>query len=218
MEVDEVSQNVFHVKMNSTKFLCKTFMRFQEHYESPYPQIRNKIFTRKEYAKIYQEDRKADTFTYYTDWSGFNIPSYVLNPFYAGKFDPLLKCEEKLLDTFRPYQHKKFYVIGTDKNIKFYTMLHELSHAYWYTAKGYKKKQREVLNTIPERNRKRINKHLAHLGYCKEVWEDETCAYALTNVDYLDKFKISKKVVNALRENFNVISLYKMAPMMHGKS
>src|SRR3989344_6116167 len=97
-------KNVYLVVAPSQYQLAATFMRFQEHYESPY--FRKKIFSVEEYMDWYA--RKRGNFTYYKDWSGFNIPSWVLAPFYEGKFDPLLEKERVFLKLFSGIQDK-FY-------------------------------------------------------------------------------------------------------------
>ena len=52
-------------------------MRFQEHYESP--EFTGTVFTVGAFRKWYAETYGA--FTYASDWSGFNIPGTVLEPF-----------------------------------------------------------------------------------------------------------------------------------------
>jgi len=80
-----------------------TLLRFQEHYESP--KFRGKIFSLEEFKRWYVANSpngiKTGEFTYYTDWNGFNIPSYVLQPFRDGKFNPLSEQERKFLDIFK---------------------------------------------------------------------------------------------------------------------
>jgi len=55
-------------------------LRFEEYYESP--RFKGRIFTFDEYRKWYVKNspkgKKTGRFTYYSDWSGFNIPSYAL--------------------------------------------------------------------------------------------------------------------------------------------
>jgi hypothetical protein len=77
--------------------LTSTFLRFQEHYESPF--FKGKYFTLDEfkewYIKTSPNGKKSGKFTYYTDWGGFNIPSYILKPFYNGAFNPLSENEKQ---------------------------------------------------------------------------------------------------------------------------
>ena len=103
MKVKEIIKNIFHISFSTQHELASTFLRFQEYYESP--KFRGKIFSFYEYKKWYTANspkgKKTGKFTYYKDWGGFNIPSYVLKPFYQGKFNPLSNKEKKFLRAFK---------------------------------------------------------------------------------------------------------------------
>lgn len=89
---------IYLVRLPNRYKLASTFMRFQEYYESS--KFRGRIFSSEEFMDWYAKQKGNST--YFQDWgSGFNIPSCVLTPFYAGKFDPLDKKEKKLLKAFR---------------------------------------------------------------------------------------------------------------------
>ncbi len=93
--------------------IASTFLRFQEHYESQ--EFKGKIFSLEEFKRWYVQNspkgKASGEFTYYQDWAGFNIPSYVLSPFYRGEFDPLSEQEAVILRMFRNEQ-EPFYIIG----------------------------------------------------------------------------------------------------------
>jgi len=186
MYVEEVAPKIFAVKMTNPRILAKTFMRFQEHYESPYEEIRLKVFSRDTFKEVYKENRGDKKFTYETDWCGFNIPSWVLDPFIEGKFDPLLKCEQKLVDTFKDCGHDKFYVIGSVNN-SFSTindvLQHEISHGLWYTNDEYREAQQDSLKYIEGLND--IKEYIFDLGYHPDVLEDEAHAYLMTCQDHI---------------------------------
>ena len=80
--------------------LTSTFLRFQEHYESP--RFKGEVFTLDEFQDWYIKNSpngiETGKFTYHTDWNGFNIPSHILKPFYEGKFDPLSFDEQAILE------------------------------------------------------------------------------------------------------------------------
>ncbi len=185
MRVEEVEPNIFMVFMNDRYSLGRTFMRFQEYYESPYPDIRNNVFTREHFRKIYRERRNACNFTYCNDWAGYNIPSYILKPFIDGKFNPLVACEKKLVNLFKNVKGK-FYVIGAIPSDKA-TVKHEISHGLWYTRDEYKVAQRKALKGLSKHSRKKIDYYLSDYGYCKEVLEDETVAFLLANSKWIKK-------------------------------
>ena len=91
-----IGEGIFLVRFDTQYALASTFLRIQEHYESS--RFRNRVFTLEEYMDWYAE--RFGAFTYYQDWSGFNVPSTAFDPFYAGRFDPLMRKEERLLRLF----------------------------------------------------------------------------------------------------------------------
>lgn len=112
-------------------------------------------------------------FTYFQDWSGFNVPSTAFQPFYEGKFDPLTEKEKRLLGLFRNLQ-SRFYVIGIYDGGKKGTLTHELAHALFFIDDDYRKAVREAMrgyDTSP------LEKQLAKAGYARHVIPDEVQAY-----------------------------------------
>ena len=89
-----VKHRIYLIQAATGYQLASTFLRFQEHYGSP--RFRGRRFTLEEYMDWYAAEYGG--FTYFDDWEGFNIPSWVLSPFRNGEFDPLLRKEKKLLD------------------------------------------------------------------------------------------------------------------------
>jgi hypothetical protein len=187
-----------------------TFLRFQEHYESP--RFRGKIFSLDEFKKWYVKNSKkgksSGMFTYCSDWGGFNIPSYVLKPFYEGRFDPLSKKEKNMLDIFRN-KTGKFYIIGTfgrtAESKK--TLKHEVAHGLFYTNPDYKKGVLKILNTLGKSALKKVHAHLgSKTGYHESVFTDETHAYILTGMKKLVKKKVvSPDDINSVNERLNAL-------------
>src|SRR6185503_8648159 len=103
----KIADGVFLVRFDTQYGLASTFLRIQEHYESS--RFRNRVFSLEQFMDWYADQFGA--FTYYEDWSGFNVPSTALEPFYAGEFDPLLRKEQELLRLFEK-ERRPFYVIG----------------------------------------------------------------------------------------------------------
>ena len=103
----KITQKIFLLEFENQKDITSSLLRFQEHYESP--EFKDKIFTLEEFKKWYSSIKGG--FTYYTDWNGFNIPSHILTPFYEGKFNPLTKEEQMILNLFKN-EKKPFYQRG----------------------------------------------------------------------------------------------------------
>ncbi len=193
MNLENITDKIFHLNFPNQYLLASTFHRFQEHYESP--KFRGKIFTLEEYMDWYASEK--GNFTYFEDWAGFNIPSYVLQPFYDGKFDPLLDKEKKLLSLFKK-KEGIFYIIGTfgDKNQS--TLKHEIAHGLFYTVPDYKKDVLALLSTVDTRKIRR--ELMKDCGYCKEVLYDETHAYLLGSLSDWRK----KRIINKSHEDIKM--------------
>jgi hypothetical protein len=177
----KITTGINLLRFNTQRDLASTFLRFQEHYESP--RFRGKVFTLEEYKEWYTqnspEGRKTGEFTYYDDWDGFNIPSYVLTPFYQGKFDPLSRKEKTLLELLEE-ESKKFYVIGVFGEPKRaeVTLKHEIGHGLFYTSPSYKE---EVLRLTKQFDLRKLKRELqSTAGYHPDVMEDEIHAYGLS--------------------------------------
>ena len=161
--------------------LASTFMRFQEHYESPH--FRGEVFTREEFKAWYQEQN--DAFTYFEDWNGFNIPSNAIKPFYDGRFDPLTENEQGFLNEFKDAK-PPFYVIGTHRQTNNMTdyLKHETAHGLFHTDRSYREDAR---NVVSRHNTSPIEEELLSTsGYHPDVIEDEVHAYSIASHEKLD--------------------------------
>jgi hypothetical protein len=164
----KIADGIFVLRFATQHELASSFLRVQEHYESS--RFRNVVFTLAEYKKWYAAEFGA--FTYYRDWSGFNVPSTAFAPFFAGRFDPLLRKEQRLLRLFRD-ERSPYYVIGisSDADLK-----HEIAHAFFYMRPGYRN---AVLAALRGYDTSGIQKWLASLGYHRHVLIDEVHAYLI---------------------------------------
>ena len=150
MIVEEIVEKIFHVQTPTQNELGRIFLRPQEYYESP--EFKNKIFSLDKYIEWYAkntDEGRKNGFNYYDFWEAFNIPSYVLNPFYEGKFTLLTPEEKSLLTAFEGVNHDKFYIIGTygDDALLEESIYHELSHGLFYSNPEYKGEILEAYKT-----------------------------------------------------------------------
>lgn len=212
MEVTEIVDNIYHVHYDTQVELTSSFLRFQEHYESP--EFRGKIFSLDEYKEWYinnsPQGRETGEFTYYTDWAGFNIPSSVMDPFYSGEFKEITNKEQALLDQFENVRNEKFYVLGTYGQSNLNTLKHEVAHGLFYTNQDYHDKAMNIIDKMDSNVREKIVNFLSNSGgYHPDVCDDETHAYLTANYDYLVKKGIledsesSRKISAELNENFS---------------
>lgn len=180
--------------------LTSTFLRFQEHYESP--EFKGKIFTLEEFTEWYVKNSpkgiETGKFTYHTDWNGFNIPSYVLKPFYDGQFEELSLSEKTLLDLFTD-ESEDFYIIGVHGETKNLDALleHEIAHGLFSTNSEYKE---QVLAVLSQFDIESVKKELRSKGgYHEDVLDDEVHAYSL---DRENKMGIPQELSESIRMLF----------------
>ncbi|MBI2507963.1 hypothetical protein HYV89_03345 [Candidatus Woesearchaeota archaeon] len=202
----ELAKNIYLVKFQSKKQLAKTFLRFQEHFESP--KFRKKVFKLSEFKEWYVKNSPAGIrtgkFTYYKDWGGFNIPSKVLEPFYRGKFNPLTREEKILLGLFKSFRRKNFYIIAIHDKSGKHTLQHEIAHGLFYTNPRYKKAVIGILKKCDKNSREEINKFLLNRGgYHPDVWMDETHTHIMTDMSYLKRHGVNTKKLSGINKELN---------------
>jgi len=195
----EIEPKIFLFEFESRDDLAMTFLRMQEHYESPH--FSGKIFSLDQFKKWYKKYTGKDKFTYPDDWAGFNIPSYILKPFYGGKFKKITARERALMDALKK-QRGKFYAIGCIKG-SVGVLNHEITHARFYIHKQY---QEEVMCAIKEYDAKEMYQLLSKHMYGFETWDDELNAYLVNGWNFLKKalkpasIKVFTKLSNDLKK------------------
>jgi hypothetical protein len=164
-----VAKGIYLLRFKTQYELTATFLRVQEYYESP--RFHGRIFSLEQYMDWYAA--RHGNFTYYQDWSGFNVPSTAFQPFYEGKFDPLSEKEKQLLRLFKELR-ERFYVIGIyDADAKG-SLTHELAHALFFIDASYRQ---AVLKSMRGYNTATLARQIAEAGYAKHVIPDEIQAY-----------------------------------------
>lgn len=192
--------NSYCVSADSDRELARAFLRFQEHYESPNDQFRGQIFTLGQYRSWYEN--QYGYFSYETDWSGFNIHSYILNPFKKGLFDPLLPEEKNLLALFTNAPVDKFYIIGGNtKNV----LNHELNHALYAYSKDYANDVNKIFDSKLE-NIKYALENLLDRGYCRYLLYDELQSYILDQEETILSLIESPDIISHIRQAYDKFS------------
>lgn len=161
-----VAKGIYLLRFRTQYELAATFLRIQEHYESP--KFHGRVFSLERYMDWYAG--RYGNFTYYQDWSGFNVPSTAFEAFYAGKFDPLSEKEKQLLGLFRSLR-EKFYIIGIYESS---SLTHELAHALYFIDEAYREAVKAVLRGS---DTSALARQIADAGYAKHVVADEMQAY-----------------------------------------
>lgn len=206
IEKIEINNKIHLLVFDTQKEAGIAFLRFEESYESP--KFKGKIFTLDKFKKWYMKNSPKNKgrkgFTYYSDWTAFNIPSSVLKPFYAGKFDPLSLPEKKILEMFRNTPGP-FYVIAVHKQTKQLRSVlhHEISHALFSLDKNYSSEVVEHLSLFsiePFKQELRSNR-----GYHDDILHDEIQALL---VDGEKNFKapVPKELATSLKKLYKKYS------------
>jgi len=178
----QIRKGIILVEADSQYSLCSMFLRPQEFYESSYENICGKYFSLEEYMDTYAEDK--GNFTYFTDWSGFNIPSSVFKSFIEHFKYSMSAKENLLVSSIRnliPNFEGRFYIIGACKGkTNKETIEHETAHAFWYFDAGYQVRMRQLIHKLSKNLYDDAFYSLTSLGYDQIVVEDEIQAYLAT--------------------------------------
>jgi hypothetical protein len=177
MKKIQILKNVWFVSFDTQEDLALSFLRFQEHYESP--RFRGQVFSLDEFKTWYASQNGS--FSYVDDWSGFNIPSSVFDLFKRGDFDPLSNRETALMSAFGGEPHP-FYIIGTNEDSD--ALEHEICHALFYVDPDYRAAAEKIISDHVEQLAP-VFLEMADMGYHESVHVDEVQAYASANPDWL---------------------------------
>ena len=167
-----IARGIYLLRFRTQYDLTSTFLRVQEHYESP--KFSGRIFTLEEYMDWYAAEHE-DTFSYYEDWTGYNVPSSAFQPFHDGKFDPLSEKEKQLLRLFKGLRGR-FYVIGIFDADQGKSLTHELAHALYFIDDEYREAVRAAMRGY---DTSALARKLAKAGYARHVIRDEKQAYII---------------------------------------
>lgn len=192
--------------------VAKAFCRVQEHYECQDAEFRGQTFTLGEFREWYTD--KFGQWTYFKDWSGFNVPADQFKKFIAGSFDPLTEHEAELVKIMR-YVDPAYYVIATYAKAKEDVFLHETAHALYATDPHYRSRVNlifaELDNEIYEAKKNEekyttldpLVAKLKQMGYADNVIMDEVHAYLATDQEWLREENIDypRETASRLRSN-----------------
>lgn len=210
--VKEIKPNIYCVLVDDNYDRAMLFCRYQEFYESPYKKFRNKYFTWMEYMRFYKDVWKKKTFTYPEDWSGYNIPSNILqiaHHIFCGEteYDNIMNdiywyC---VSDVQKKNEGKDvdWYLIGaSSKDLR--TLDHEIAHGLYFTNRDYKKDTNKLIKEIKPTHYGKLKKKLIKMGYVsdKKIINDEIQAFMSTGLYNDLDIKELKKYESKFIKNF----------------
>ena len=193
--VEKITPNIFHLIFPSAHLTCRTMVRFAEHFEGV--KFRKKIFSLRQFKRWYTHHKGI--FSYYDDWGGFNIPSYVFDSFKTGSFDPLSYGEKDVLSQLPP--DGTYYVIASGQEDST-VIRHEMAHACYYLNEKYRQEANRITQNLPGIDK--VKRQLLFMGYHPEVIDDELHAYAGDGL-------FSQIEILRVKENASVVALFQWA-------
>jgi len=169
---------IFYLEFPTQYLAASTFLRFQEHHESP--RFSGKSFSLETYMDWYAMGHGS--FSYYTDRTGFNIPSSVLTPFRQGVLGRLSMKERALLHTL-PAMADPYYIVASYKGVTPGTLAHEIVHGHFHLSSAYADAVQDTLalkkNVVGAKELRMLLQRTRHGEY---AIEDEMNACLLTGL------------------------------------
>jgi hypothetical protein len=185
--IKQVKPNIFAVVVKNDYDLAMLFCRVQEFYESPNPKFRGQNFSIWDFVKWYSSERNG-SFTYPSDWAGFNIPFEVLEMCIQGTekaespYDVEMQKIYNLIKGMKPATGRA-YIIGVP-DTKSDTFIHEVCHGLYYVEDEY----RSIADSITGELKESVpaayftfKRNLLSMGYTEDMVDDEIQAYLTTN-------------------------------------
>ncbi len=184
MVLREIEPQIFHAFYSTHYDVSMAFCRLNEWTESPNESFMGNPIAMEDYMRWYALAKGKGVFGYPADWDGFNVRSTAIEAIQemhnlGGKYQ-MSNLEMDLIQSVQivsPYA--RYSVIGTSKQSDRGTLVHEIAHGRWYVNSVYHERMLDVVHTF-RKEAKPLFTWLRKEGYHKNVFEDETHAYALT--------------------------------------
>jgi hypothetical protein len=212
--IKPITRHVVLFKFKTRAEAAKALLRPQEYYESP--KFANKIFTLGEYLSWYSE-YEAGGATYAKETHGYNIPSWVFEPFIKGLFDPLSPEETEIINAIK-YRTDKFYLIGICEDSDSDVETHETAHGLYYTNEKYKKAVDKILTAF---NLNTLKAYMKKIGYGQHVIMDECHAFIIASAEWLydsENIQVQEELIFKLRSCMQKYLAIERKKLKNGKS
>jgi hypothetical protein len=161
-------------------------MRPQEFYESSFEEIISKQFKVSNFVDIYKQHYGKKEFTYGSDWSGFNIPSTILEDcMFNIPEDEINNWDKLMLSIINIIKEKEgdhnYYLLGVDE-LSNRLLEHEFAHAMYFTLPEYKDEMSKMNDECDPNVKDMMYKCITEYGYADHVLPDELQAYMSTGL------------------------------------
>ena len=193
-ELNSIIPGVYHVRCGTRFDLGMLFLRSQEFYESQNEDFKGKSFTILDFMRWYSKDfSRSSSFTYPSDWSGYNVPGLVSIKATGIAFEI---GDANIYDrTMRSINSKalnecgtNFYLVGTTGNFGDVSdpdsiLAHEMAHALYYLDAEYKSSADKLVDKY--RHTEALFESIRENGYHDDVADDEFQAYMVSGASFL---------------------------------
>jgi hypothetical protein len=186
IELYHCGEHIWAIKSESSHTRAMIFLRSQEYYESAFDEIIGKQFKFSRYMDIYKQHYGKQEFTYGSDWSGFNIPSTVLEECMFNVPEDEINTYDKIMlsiiSTIKETEgDHNYYLLGVDE-LANHLLEHEFAHAMWFTLPEYKEAMTKMNNECDKFVKDSMFKCITEYGYADHVLPDELQAYMSTGL------------------------------------
>lgn len=192
----KILPKVYLVSCKEQYDLGMLFLRVQEGYESEEERFRKEPLDILDYMRYYAIEKnimESGTFSYPTDWGGFNVPSKDFQWLYKKKIDKIndYNMYDEIMITIMKFieeveEEDDYCIIGVQEGSDpDDTFLHELAHSMWNLNDEYCKDMKKAIKEIRKESIDLVKASrvaIRKLGYDKDVVEDEMQAYFSTGI------------------------------------
>jgi hypothetical protein len=186
IELYHCGDHIWAIKAPDSHTRALMFMRPQEFYESSFEEIIGKQFKVSNFVNIYKQHYGKQQFTYGSDWSGFNIPSNILEEcMFNIPEDEINNWDKLMLSTINTIKEiegdHNYYLLGVDE-LSNSLLEHEFAHAMWFTLPEYKVEMSKMNDECDPTVKDMMYKCITEYGYADHVLPDELQAYMSTGL------------------------------------
>jgi hypothetical protein len=186
IELYHCGDHIWAIKSPDDHTRALMFMRPQEFYESSFEEIISKQFKVSNFVDIYKQHYGKKEFTYGSDWSGFNIPSTILEDcMFNIPEDEINNWDKLMLSIINIIKEKEgghnYYLLGVDE-LSNRLLEHEFAHAMYFTLPEYKDEMSKMNDECDSNVKDMMYKCITEYGYADHVLPDELQAYMSTGL------------------------------------
>lgn len=186
IELYHCGDHIWAIKSPDSDTRALMFMRPQEFYESSFEEIIGKQFKVSDFVNIYKQHYGKQQFTYGSDWSGFNIPSNILEEcMFNIPEDEINNWDKLMLSTINTIKEVEgdhnYYLLGVDE-LSNHLLEHEFAHAMYFTLPEYKAEMTKMNSECDPTVKDMMCKCITEYGYADHVLPDELQAYMSTGL------------------------------------